>query len=108
MDEEALIMAHAEEEVVKAERNAWDEDRLVSLMNKTLDTYMDKREKKNNYELQFQHRQKDIYIIQDSHHREYNLSSRQHRDDLKVQTLMLDYLEWTKLYNKLNLLVIFI
>ena len=46
MDEEALIMAHAEEEVVKAERNAWDEERLVSLMNKTLDTYMDKREKK--------------------------------------------------------------
>jgi hypothetical protein len=46
MDEEALIMAHAEEEVVKAERNAWDEERLVSLMNKTLDTYMTKREKK--------------------------------------------------------------
>jgi len=46
MEEEALIMAHAEEEVIKKEKSRWDEEKLVSLMNRTLDTYMDKREKK--------------------------------------------------------------
>jgi hypothetical protein len=46
MEEEALIMAHAEEEVIEKEKSRWDEEKLVSLMNRTLDTYMDKREKK--------------------------------------------------------------
>ena len=46
MEEEALIMAHAEEEHEKNEKAAWDEEKLVSLMNRTMDTYFDKRAKK--------------------------------------------------------------
>lgn len=46
MDEEALIMAHAEEEHERKEKAAWDEEKLVSLMNRTMDTYFETRAKK--------------------------------------------------------------
>jgi hypothetical protein len=45
LEQDALIMAHAEEEVEKKEKAAWDEERLVDLMNRTMDTYFDKRKK---------------------------------------------------------------
>ena len=46
MEEDALIMAHAQEEHEKKEKEAWDEERLVQLMNRTMDTYFDKRQQK--------------------------------------------------------------
>ena len=45
LEQDALIMAHAEEEVEKKEKAAWDEERLVDLMNRTMDTYFEKRKK---------------------------------------------------------------
>jgi hypothetical protein len=45
LEQDALIMAHAQEEVEKKEKAGWNEDRMAALMNRTLDTYMEKREK---------------------------------------------------------------
>tara|TARA_R110000751_G_scaffold82701_5_gene166358 strand:+ start:1179 stop:1853 length:675 start_codon:yes stop_codon:yes gene_type:complete len=49
LDDEALIMAHAETEYEQKEKAAWDEDRLVSLMNRTMDTYFEKRKKEKTH-----------------------------------------------------------
>ncbi len=46
MEEEALIMAHAQDEVEKKEKAEWDEEKLVALMTKTMDTYYETRQKK--------------------------------------------------------------
>ena len=46
MEEEALIMAHAQDEVEKKEKADWDEEKLVALMTRTMDTYYDTRQKK--------------------------------------------------------------
>ena len=45
LEQDALIMAHAQDEVEKKEKAGWNEDRMAALMNRTLDTYMEKREK---------------------------------------------------------------
>ena len=49
LDDEALIMAHAETEYEQKEKAAWDEERLVSLMNRTMDTYFEKRKKEKTH-----------------------------------------------------------
>ena len=49
LDDEALIMAHAETEYEQKEKASWDEDRLVSLMNRTMDTYFDRRKKEKTH-----------------------------------------------------------
>ena len=49
LDDEALIMAHAEEEHERKEKAMWDEERLVQLMNKTMDTYFEKRKKEKTH-----------------------------------------------------------
>jgi len=45
LEQDALIMAHAEEEVEKKEKAAWDEERLTELMTRTMDAYFEKRKK---------------------------------------------------------------
>ena len=45
LEQDALIMAHAEEEVEKKEKAAWDEERLTELMTRTMDTYFERRKK---------------------------------------------------------------
>ena len=42
-EEEAQIAALAQNEVMKQEKSEWDQDRLVNLMNTTMDTYFEKR-----------------------------------------------------------------
>ena len=49
LDDEALIMAHAETEYEQKEKASWDEERLVSLMNRTMDTYFDRRKKEKTH-----------------------------------------------------------
>ncbi len=49
LDDEALIMAHAEVEHERKEKAMWDEERLVQLMNKTMDTYFEKRKKEKTH-----------------------------------------------------------
>jgi len=46
LEQDALIMAHAEEEVEKKEKAEWDEEKLIKLMTRTMDTYYDTRQKK--------------------------------------------------------------
>ena len=46
LEEEALILAHAQEEHEAKEKAAWDEEKLVNLMNRTMDTYFEKRQQK--------------------------------------------------------------
>jgi len=43
IENQALLESHAEEYVMKEEQDMWSEDKLVGLMNKTLDTYFQKR-----------------------------------------------------------------
>ena len=43
MEDEATIAAFAEEEHEKKEKAAWDEEKLSALMNRTLDSYFEKR-----------------------------------------------------------------
>jgi len=45
LEQDALIMAHAEEEVEKKEKAVWDEERLTELMTRTMDAYFEKRKK---------------------------------------------------------------
>ena len=40
---EAEIAVYAEDEVMKKEKDIWNEERLVTLMNRTMDTYFEKR-----------------------------------------------------------------
>lgn len=40
---EAEIAVYAEDEVMKKEKDIWNEERLVGLMNRTMDTYFEKR-----------------------------------------------------------------
>ena len=46
LEQDALIMAHAEEEVEMKEKAEWDEEKLIKLMTRTMDTYYDTRQKK--------------------------------------------------------------
>lgn len=43
IQQQAEIEAHAEDTIMKKEQSMWDEERLVGLMNKTMDTYFEKR-----------------------------------------------------------------
>lgn len=43
---EALLKAEVEEELIKEEKDIWNEDRITGLMNRTLDAYFEKRQKK--------------------------------------------------------------
>ena len=49
LEDEARIAAFAEEEHEKKEKAAWDEEKLTALMNRTLDTYFDKRKKEKQH-----------------------------------------------------------
>ena len=49
LEEEAKIAAFAEEEHEKKEKAAWDEEKLTALMNRTLDTYFEKRKKEKQH-----------------------------------------------------------
>ena len=41
----ALLEVDAEEEIMKQEKDLWNEDRLIGLINKTMDSYHSKRQK---------------------------------------------------------------
>ena len=43
IENQALLESHAEAYVMKEEQDMWSEDKLIGLMNKTLDTYFHKR-----------------------------------------------------------------
>lgn len=43
LQQQAEIEAYSEDIVMKKERSMWDEDKLVGLMNRTMDTYFEKR-----------------------------------------------------------------
>lgn len=43
LQQQAEIEAYTEDLVMKKEQNMWDEDKLVNLMNRTMDTYFEKR-----------------------------------------------------------------
>lgn len=43
IENQALLESHAEAYVMKEEQDMWSEDKLVGLMNRTLDTYFHKR-----------------------------------------------------------------
>lgn len=43
LQQQAEIEAYSEEIVMKKERDMWDEQKLVGLMNRTMDTYFEKR-----------------------------------------------------------------
>ena len=43
LQQQAEIEAYTEDLVMKKEQNMWDEEKLVSLMNRTMDTYFEKR-----------------------------------------------------------------
>jgi hypothetical protein len=45
LEQDALIMAHAEEEYETKKAVTWDEETLTNLMTKTMDSYFDKRQK---------------------------------------------------------------
>ena len=49
LEDEARIAAFAGEEHEKKEKAAWDEEKLTALMNRTLDTYFDKRKKEKQH-----------------------------------------------------------
>ena len=46
LQQDALLKAEVEEELIKEEKDIWNEERITSLMNKTLDAYFEKRQKK--------------------------------------------------------------
>ena len=43
LQQQAEIEAYTEDLVMKKEQNMWDEEKLVNLMNRTMDTYFEKR-----------------------------------------------------------------
>ena len=43
LQQQAEIEAYSEDIIMKKERSMWDEDKLVGLMNRTMDTYFEKR-----------------------------------------------------------------
>lgn len=53
LQQQAEIEAFAEEEVMKKEQSMWDEEKLVSLMNRTMDTYFEKRKAEKEKRAQF-------------------------------------------------------
>ncbi len=53
LQQQAEIEAYAEDEVMKKEQSMWDEDKLVNLMNRTMDTYFTKRKAEKEKRAQF-------------------------------------------------------
>ena len=53
LEQEALIEEMAETSVMKKEQDLWDEEKLVSLMNRTMDTYFHKRQEEKTRRQQF-------------------------------------------------------
>lgn len=64
IEQEAMIAAMATDEVEQKEKAEWDEERLVSLMNRTMDTYYNKRqeEKKKRATIPLDPAQQGYYI----------------------------------------------
>lgn len=53
LQNQAEIEAFAEDEVMKKEQSMWDEDKLTALMNRTMDTYFEKRKEEKTRRQQF-------------------------------------------------------
>ena len=53
LQNQAEIEAYAEETVIQKEKSMWDEDKLTALMNRTMDTYFNKRKEEKTKRQQF-------------------------------------------------------